>query len=340
MSDTVKSLERKFNKKELAQEVFKLRAKVAREESEDPNIRDAEERAGTTALANVTNLSPEDMASAMTKLGVGVNNTLQQVTSEIIQGRNTLADLERACNTKKAELDNLFGQEIMGRTIGALIADHDGKKKEFAAKEEELAEQVSRQEAQNARDQQEWQTQFNKDCERARQNFKYEFNQEQRQAKDLLAQQLTDERRKFDDERREQERQNNETEADIQKRLLELAEKEQKAATFEEDTKAKYEKEKAVALNALKRDFEHKAQIDANNAQTQQQIAQAEIRAKDSRIQQLETEVQKLQVALAQSQTEVGSIANKALEASAGRLALDSVLQGGDNGSTRTRGKA
>lgn len=341
MSDTVSQLQRKFNKKELAQEVFKLRGQVAREEAQDPNIRDAETRAGLAALENVTNLSPEDMASAMTKLGVGVNNTLQTVTSKIIDGRNTLADLERACETKQKELENLFGQEIVARAIGQLLAEHDAKKKEFATKEEELANDVARQESQNQRQQQEWGTQFNKDCERKRQNFQYEFNQEQRQVKDQLAQQLTEERRKFDDEQRQRDRQTAETEADIQKRLLELAEKEQKAATFEEDIKAQYEKDKKSAIDAISRNHKHEMAIAENQATTQQQIAAATIAQQQQRVSAQDIEIESLKQRLAEAQGKNTELANKALESASRSFALDAVMQAGENnGSTRSRGKA
>ena len=290
----------------------------------------------------MTSLSPEEMASTMTSLGVNVNNTLQQVTSRIIEGRNTLADLERACEAKKSELENLFGQDVVARTIGNLLADHDAKKKEFAAKEEEMVEAVARQEAVNERQQQEWDRQFAKDCERARTNFNYEFEQNKRTQSDALGQQLQAERRSFDEAQRDRDRINAENEADIVKRLQAVAEKEALVEGAVEAARKKVEAEKAIALNSMKREHEHTLQIVAKDAETQKQIADSTINNLKLVTAGQKTEIEALKAQLSEAQTKNTELAKSALDSASRSFALDAVMQQSDNnGSGRpTRGKA
>lgn len=341
MSDTLNSLQRGNNKKELAQKVLDLRAQVRTEDGQDPNIREANDRAGQEALSNVTNLSPEEMAGAMTKLGVGLNNTLQGITSGIIQGRTTLADLEKANNAKTKELENLFGQETMARTIGNLIADHDAQKKAFEATENELAEAQIRQEAVNNREQAEWARQFNKDCERAKTNFKYEFDQNKRQVEDALAQQLQGERRTFADAQREADRVNADTETAIQARGLAVAEREQEADGIEEKLKAKFNQEKNAATSSMKKDHDHQVAIAQTQADTQAQIAKSAIDNQAIQIAAQQAEIIALKGALVASQEKNTELAGKAIDGASHQFALDAVMQQGDNnGSTsRSRGK-
>lgn len=341
-TETLKQLTRNYNKTELAQEVFKLRGAVKRDESADPNIREAGERAGQEALANVTSLSPEDMAANMTSLGVSVNNTLQQVTSEIIQGRNTLADLEKACTTKTGELENLFGQEVIARSIGNALADHDAKKKEFAAKEAEVAEDLSRAEASAAQRQSEWTTQFNKDCERARTEFDYTFTKQKREQKDAFATQLKTERMTFDDDQRIKDREAAEAEADLQKRQLAVVEQEAQAEALEATLKAKFDKEKHTVTGAMEREHKHATAIALTNSNTAAQIAASTITTQGDQIDKQQAEIEALKHSLVEAQGKNNDLAKQALESASGRFALDSVMAHSDGqGTTRsTRGKA
>lgn len=341
-TESVSQINRKYTKKELADEVFKLRGKLHREEAQDPNIREAEQRAGQEALANVTNLSPEEMASTMTKLGVSVNSTLQQVTSKIIDGRNTLADLERACDTKHAELENLFGQEVVARTVGNLIADHDAKKKEFQAKEEELAEQLQRQEAANQRQQAEWQQRFQQECDRNRKDFDYLFAQQQRQARDTFAEQIKVERNKFDDEQRLRQREWDTREEEVQKREQALTAREAEVESAVEETRKKIEQEKHTALNAMKREHEHAIQIIQKDAQTAAQIANSTIQAQGEQLTKQQAEIEQLKTRLNEVQEKNTELAKSALESASHQFALDTVarMQTGENGSVSRRGKA
>lgn len=343
-TETINQLQRNYTKQALAQELFKLRAQVKREEGQDPNIRDAEQRAGVEALTNVTGLSPEEMASTMTKLGVNVNNTLQQVTSKIIDSRNILADLDRACDTKRAELENLFGQEVLARTIGNLIADHDTKKKEFAEKEAELEEQVQRQEAANQRRQAEWEQQFQQSCDRSKKDFEYLFAQQQRQARDTFSEQIKTERRAFDDQQREREREWEIREENVQKREQALATREAEVEGAVEETRKKIEQEKHTALNAMKRDHDHAMQMVQKDATTAAQIASSTINTLQEQLLKQQAEIEQLKTRLTEVQEKNTDLARSALESASHQFALDAVMRsGGANGDqTRTRsgGKA
>lgn len=340
-SETVKQIHRGYNKAELAQEVFKLRTQVKQEEAQDPNIREANERAGQTALDNVTALSPEDMATALTSLGVNVNTTLRQVSGEIVQGRNTLTDLERACVAKEAELTNLFGQEVIARSIGNALADHDAKKKDFKLKEAELEESLTRAEATFAQQRSEWQGQFTKDCERSRTEFEYDFAQTKRTQKDAFAASLKAERQTFDDTQRVAQRNAAEAEDDLQKRLLAVAEQEQEAEGAEEKIKAKAESDKKAAIEAISRNHKHEMAITQKDAQTAAQIAASTIQVQESQIGKHEAQIDQLKQQIAEAQGKNTELAQSALESASRSFALDAVMKQGQDGQGRpARGKA
>jgi len=341
-TETLKQLQRNYNKTELAQEVFKLRAQVKRDEAQDPNIREAGERADKDALSNINALSPEEMAASMTSLGVNVNNTLQQVTSEIIQGRNTLADLDRACNAKKAELENLFGQEVLARSIGNLLADLDAKKKEAKAAEAELDEEKTRREAAEARRKAEWDIQFQKDCTQAQADWAYKFAKEKREQQDAFNQQLQTERRAFDDEQRVKDREQQDAEADLQKRQLAIAEKENEAEALEATLKAKFDKEKHTVTGAMKREHEHAMAIAQTNANTAAQIAASTIKTQEEQMLKQQAEIEALKARMSEVQEKNTELAKSALESASHQFALDAVMRsGGNDGQGKTtRGKA
>jgi len=339
-NETVSQLQRRYNKSELAQEVFKLRGQVKREEAKDPKIKDAEDRADQEALDAVTALPPEEMASRMTSLGVSVNNTLQQVTSEIIQGRNTLTNLERACEAKKGELENLFGQEVLARSIGNLLADLDATKKEAETKKSELAEDQARAEAAAERQKAEWEANFQKSCNQTQTDWSYEFAKEQRNQRDAFAQQLQTERRNHDDQERERKREWEIREENVQKREQEVSVKEAEAATLEEEIKARAEKEKKGAIDAISRNHKHEMQMVQKDADTAAQIAQSTIKTQEEQMLKQQAEIEALKSRLTEVQEKNTELAKSALESASGRFALDSVMQHGGNDGKSARGKA
>jgi len=341
MSETISQLKRNYNKAELAQEVLALRAQVRQEEAQDPNIRGAEARAGQTALDNVTALSPEDMATALTSLGVNVNTTLRQVSGEIVQGRNTLTDLERACEAKEAELTNLFGQEVIARSIGNALADHDAKKKDFKAKGVEMDDDLARAQEAAERQTAEWQAQFAKDCERSRTEFEYDFAQSKRTQKDAFATGLKNERQQFDDTQRVAQRNAAEAEDDLQKRLLAVAEQEQAAGQAEEKIKAKAESDKKAAIEAVSRNHKHEMAITKKDAETAAQIAASTVQVQGTQIDKHEAQIDQLKAQLAEAQARNTELAKSALESASRSFALDAVMKQGQDGQGRpARGKA
>lgn len=338
MAETVNQIYKKYNKSELSQEVFKLRSKLKAKAGVDPNIAEAEERQGEEALTRATALSPEEMAANMTQLGVRLNNTLQQVTSQIIQGRNTLKDLDKACEVKQSALEELYGRDVVLQSTGALLADYDNKKKELAQAEEEANAESLRAQQERERRAIEWDQNFAKQTQQKRDEFNYEFNKMVRDTKDQLQAQLKAEQLKAEDENRAREKAWQEREEAITKTEMAVAEREAKAEQLEGELKTKYERDKAVAISAVNKDWEHKFQLKSQEASTAQQIAAAELASRAKQITDLEAEIQNLRTQLSESKREVADIANKALEASSGRMALDYAMQtstGGADGKTR-----
>lgn len=338
MSETIAELSsRTYNKKELATMLFNLRNKVKRDGGQDPTIAAADQQAGQDALDRVSAITPEQMASSMTGIGVKLSNTIQQVTAEIIQSRNKLGDLEKACDTKSNELEELYGQEAIARSLGDALADHDVKVKEAKAKSQELDEELSRKEVSIERQKSELEGDFSKHSQRRQKEFEYSFAQGKQRVEDEFQAELKEKQITFEDEERERSRQWRDREIEMQKRETGLEEKESTAEAFEENLEAKAKKSEAITIASIKREYEHKAAIALNNATTGAAIASSTIETLSEQMIKQQTEIEALKRALATSQTEVGSIANKALESAAGRLALDSVLTQADGAGSKAR---
>lgn len=300
---------------------------VAKKVSTQTVVEQRAEAVASQAVTTAKGLSVDSILQDAAALGTKVNNRINEIAATAAKKLGELETINTAIDAKKAELAAFVGQEAnladvqeFERACEQKKLDADHALAEHVARCEEAMKvatttaEANRQALEVAR-------------QREEDTYKYNRDKARRAEEDAWAKSVEDRKRAESLRQATLEREWAEKDATYVKQTMELtAQLVQNNKEHEEALKAAGA-EKAVALNSLKKDMEHAAQLTAATNKTALELAKLENAGLVEKVKGLEATVAELRNALEKATARVETIATTALTASSGKTALDAVQQ-------------
>lgn len=270
--------------------------------------------------------------NALSGAGVEIQETLGQISKNLIAKHSELQAVDHTISIKKGEMEALHGVDSILLSIDEARAAHEEAVAALNLERENIKKSNNDLEQQLASD-------------RAREGAEFKYN--------------TDQTRKIDNDiwqeqrrvRTASERDRLEVfEKDLKTRLevLKTTEKEYvealtKNATFDEEVKKAVEREKAAVTNALQKDFTHQSQLIEVKHSSEILRAHSEISSKNAMLTAQQNQISELQAQLKASTEAQISLAKATVDGATNKQAQADALAlmtsvGGGNGKSTARG--
>jgi len=265
----LKKVSPKSTKQEML-EAYEALAKQLQEKraSELAPERRLEEKRAEEAVKVATAVQPEGIDREIGELKSGIGKMLADVSERLASESARFRNLQKAAETKEAELRELYGIEKSAVSLAALIEAQNQKRSEFEAQmdkeKEELQAEIDSKRAQWEEERKTHEAEVKerdaaekKVQDRAREDFNYTFKREQQAIKDKL----TDEKAALEKEiklRRET------AEKDLAEREKALAEKERELADLRARATA-FPKELETTVNQSVKETSDRLKLEAKN---------------------------------------------------------------------------
>lgn len=268
-------------------------------------------------LKAASSLTVENAVKKLTEVNLNIGKTLSDVGQQISQQVNEFQTISHAVQLKKEELENLHDKDLVLKEIEELQSlkataqeDHDNKVAEL---EEDLKRQTDQRE--------------------------YDFSIQTRQKNDELGEEIRV--KKLEERNRQDELARNwkAREDELKAKETEFVSYKTQVEGFPAKLSSEVKREVAIAENSIKREYEHRIQLLEKDKATSAQIALAEITNLKDINTKLATQLAAAELRIAESEKNVKSIAEKALETSGSQKTLSELqmMQNAPNGSSRSK---
>jgi len=272
------------------------------------------EKAEQTVKA-ASNVTIEGAVKKITEVNLTIGKTLNDVSQQLTQQVNEFTNISTAVELKKTELEQLHEKELVLQDIEDLKAQKAEEEAAYETRRIELANE-------HAREKKQWE---------------YDFSIETRNRNDELNEQIRlkklEERNRQDDLEREWKRRGEELTA----RETEFMNLKAQVATFPEKLEAEKKEASNAAAAAVRRDYDHKLALLEKDRATENQINLSKIAQLTDTNNKLAAQLSAAEARIAESERNVKSIAEKALESSGSQKTLSELqlMQNSPNGSNR-----
>lgn len=312
-------------KETLSSDLAAVQAKLASADVSDPKALELARARTAEIKASVKDFSAETALQNVGKVNLEVSKLFSSVSEALIQQANHLETVSEAVLLAEKELTELHDKDVVASSLASLLAEYEAKKSEFNTKKLEVEEQWKKDADAHFKFVKEQRDEVIK--QRNREQNEYEYNTEK------LKKEATD---KFNEQMLNLEKQNRDKQESLTKswtlREQELAAKESVIAELKKQVdsfptvlKSEVEKEKAIALNSMKREYEFKIQMEAKDSASAAALAKQTIAAAEARLLEQSSTIADLQKQLVAAKQQVSDIAIKALDGASGAVALERV---------------
>lgn len=272
------------------------------------------EKAEQTVKA-ASNVTIEGAVKKITEVNLTIGKTLNDVSQQLTQQVNEFTNISTAVELKKAELELLHEKELVLQQIEDLHETKFNLEQTFLDRKRELDEQFARDRSQR----------------------EYEFGIETRQQTDNLNEQIR--LKKLEERNRQDELERNwkQREETLKNQETEFASLKQQVMEFPAKLDEALKREAAIVGNSIKRDYEHKLALLEKDRSTENQINLSRIAQLTDINNKLVGQLAAAEARIAESEKNVKSIAEKALESSGSQKTLSELqlMQNSPNGSNR-----
>jgi len=265
-------------------------------------------------LTSVKGLNFDTVSRELAGVQVEVQKTLAELSGKLGEQLQVLENVEASILHKREELKNLHQIEATATTLDELEAEIKDKRAAWA--EEEV--QWKRQFEEMKQDQR-------KAWQREQADHQYTQEQKNRKQEDTI-QEMFARKEKENREKQEQlDKQWTERETELKKREQELLELRQFKESAPDMIKKAANAEVAVAVNSVKKEYEHKMVIAAKDAETDKKLADAQTQNYQQTISKQQSQIDDLRAQLADAHQRVGDISTKALDSASGRSTTEAL---------------
>lgn len=272
------------------------------------------EKAEQTVRA-ASNVSIEGAVKKITEVNLTIGKTLNEVGQQISQQVQEFQNISTAVELKKTELEQLHEKELVLQEIEDLKSMRETEELNFAERRQELTDEFDRR----------------------RSEREYEFSIETRTQTDALNEQIR--LKKIEERNRQDEldRLWKTREEALAARENELTTLRSQVAEFPAKLAQEVKERSDAAAAAVRRDADHKYQLLEKDRATENQINSSKIAQLTETNNKLAAQLAAAEARISESEKNVKSIAEKALESSGSQKTLSELqlMQNSPNGSNR-----
>lgn len=277
------------------------------------------------ARKSAEEISPEAITQKLTQAQFSINRTLASVQEQLVQQTQELEQIKQAKAVLQADLEQLHGADKVLLALDTLVQEYQDKNREMETAYQERRKQL---EEETATVRKQWEQEamlHNKQVAernselqklRVREQADYEYNTQQGRKieHDNWKEQLRMEQIAERDRREALEKNWAARSAEIAAKEQEFAQLKAQVEAFPAKLDAEVKKAEAIAGNSIKREYEHKIQLLSKDAESQHRVLEMQNTALQDVVQKQQATIAELQTRLRDSEMNVKSIAEKALE--------------------------
>lgn len=268
-------------------------------------------------VKSATSLTVDTAVKKLTEVGLAVGKTLNDISQQVAQNVNEFQTVSQAVELKKQELEQLFEKESVLRELEELQTLTTEENNRFEERKAAL----------------------NQEFERNREEREYTFQQQTRQQQDELAEQIRVKKLEERNRQDELDRSWKKREEELSSKETEFISLKAQVASFPEKLDSEKKEAAGAAAGAVKREYEHKLALLEKDRSTENAINLSKISQLTETNNKLAAQLLAAEARIAESEKNVKSIAEKALESSGSQKTLSELqmMQNSPNGSTRSK---
>ncbi len=276
------------------------------------------------------------VVTSLGELKLGLSTTLDQISQKIVDQAKKLADIGEAIDVQMKKLEELHDIEIAADSLAMLIERHREAEAEFEdrlasrQREAEQAFETAKTEVleQIEEAQQQWlATQTEQELQRAREQEEYDYTLKQQRKRDTDAYhaKTVDQDKELAEQRTVQERELGEREAQVQAQEAELTRLRAEAEGFAANVDAAVAEARESMRKEHEREDSVKAEMSKREAESQQRLAELEIKNLRGTVTEQAQRIAELNKQLSDASAKVEKIATKAIDGASNKAALTAV---------------
>lgn len=281
----------------------------------------------------VEDISPEAITRKVSEAQFAINRTLASVQEQLVQQTQELDAIKQAKKLLQADVEQLHGTDKVLLALDVLVQEYEDKERDlseahqgrlFALNDESST--ARRQWAEEVQAHTKAVNERNAELEKTRKRELADFEYAQLQARKLQADKFAEECRVT----QAAERDRHETlqrswdlrEAELKAKEAEFAALKAQVEAHPAKLDGEVKKAEAIVGNAMKRDYEHRIQLSNKDAESHQKVLEMQITALQDAVAKAQASNAELQARLKDSENNVKSIAEKALESASSSRTL------------------
>jgi colicin import membrane protein len=324
-------------KPELKQQFEDVRSSAAGEVEQDATAAAARSlRAGNVKTA-VHGLTPEAAAQKILSAKLEANRALDTVAEELLAKTEELTQVREALEIYTKELEEIHGKEVVASSTRVLLEEYAAKERELEARIEQLELDFRKKADEFERTWQEQRAEKRKTAEREDAEYQYRLTQSRKEHLDGLAEQDRQRGIKEADRQRELLLGWQQREATLKAQEADAAALRAKVEAFPAELDAAVKKEAGIVGNTVKRDYEHKIEVQNAQHNARVSILEGEKKALVDTNAQLAAQVTRLSEQLTSANNHIQKISSDALTSASGSAALTAVQNMLQNGGQQNK---
>lgn len=294
---------------------------------EDDKTRKVRAARKAKAVADSAELSIEKVTQSLTKAGLDITKTLNNVRELFETELIALETIKEAIEAKKEELEELFDKEVVATSLRDLVLQHEAHLAEWEKNQEETRQAWMKEQADHKAEVQERDAQLAKQRTQEEEEYEYKKRIARRNDEEIWKQQLAQRQREQKETEEALEKNWKEREEVLKKNEAEIAAAKYKLDNFDKLVEENVQKDVAIISSKMKSDFENKAKIAQLEHDGERKMWEHDNKVLKSLVAAKDAEIEKLRVALDKKDSEIKEVAVAAMEAQSGKAALAAVQE-------------
>jgi hypothetical protein len=279
------------------------------------------------AVSDSAELSIEKVTQSLTKAGLDITKTLNNVRELFETELVALETIKEAIGVKKEELDELFDKEVVATSLRDLVLQHEAHMAECQRNQEEARQAWLKEQADQKTAMQERVERLSKERKQEEEDYEYKKRITRRNDEETWKQAFSQREREQKETEEALEKTWKEREEILKKKEVEVTAAKDKLDNFDQIVDAQVKKDVAIITNKMKSDFETQAKITRLEFDGERKMLEHDNKILKSLVAAKDVEIDKLRAALDKKDSEVKEVAVAAMEAQSGKAALAAVQE-------------
>jgi len=262
----------------------------------------------------VSTLKPQTVIEEIGALQNTLQGTLAGLSAQISIKLEQMKNVEDAIVIKQNELNELYGIDAEALSLEEMRENCEQEETEWNKKSLERQAQLEDDEEERAK---RWQ--------REEEEHGYDIAQKKKRSQEEYNVEIATRRRAETIRQEDLEKQWKTREEFIASQEKEVAALKTQVAGFDDKLKADVAKAEAIAVNRVKKDYEHEVVILKKDIESERVLNATKVSALDDTINSLQTQISDLHKQLATARTDAKEITSAALQSASGRQAMEAL---------------